>query len=603
MAWRIPVQVLAVVVIAGLALAGPAPARSVTLERPSVLGEGQPPRAVEMTVWFQGFLADATSGEPVNATYDIVASIYSTAGGGTPLWGPETHGSVTITEGWFNIELGSVIGGLPDFDNPPYYLDLTVNAETLDPRLKLASVPSAFRAAGADAPDEDWSFSGGDIYRPTGEVGIGTANPNAHLDVAGTIETDGFRLTGPSAEGWVLTTDGSGNAIWAPLGYAGFLPFAGSYGEDDDAFHLTHTYPGWDAAVFDVTHPTSSGNAIEANAAGYGATMEVYQTNETTGGGNAGLFAVTSPGNPEAAVYATTQGGGPSYYGGTAGVRVAEFRANGEGESDVVYAAYQGTGPYDAVAVHGICAPQDYYGVGASFQGGWKGCEGYVNPTGSGTYYGFYGHASGGSGTNYGIYASASGGATNWAGYFSGNTHVSGTLSKTAGSFKIDHPLDPENKYLYHSFIESPDMKNVYDGVASLDASGEAWIELPEWFEALNSDFRYQLTCIGSYAPVYVAEEISRNRFRIAGGETGMKVSWQVTGIRQDRYAQDYRIPVEEDKPLSERGKYLHPELYGASERQSVSHDPKLAEYERRAREDEAQRELQERRAGDEAAE
>lgn len=45
-----------------------------------------------------------------------------------------------------------------------------------------------------------------------------------------------------------------------------------------------------------------------------------------------------------------------------------------------------------------------------------------------------------------------------------GNVAVQNTLSKGGGSFKIDHPLDPENKYLYHSFVESPDMMNVYNG-------------------------------------------------------------------------------------------------------------------------------------------
>ena len=146
---------------------------------------------------------------------------------------------------------------------------------------------------------------------------------------------------------------------------------------------------------------------------------------------------------------------------------------------------------------------------------------------------------------------------------FSDSLHISGTLSKSAGSFMIDHPLDPANKYLSHSFVESPDMKNVYDGVTELDAAGEAVVELPEWFEALNKDFRYQLTCIGGFAPVYIAEEIAENRFRIAGGSPGMKVSWQVTGIRQDAYANTHRIPVEEDKPEEERGKYIFPELFG----------------------------------------
>nr|HID13009.1 hypothetical protein [Anaerolineae bacterium] len=158
------------------------------------------------------------------------------------------------------------------------------------------------------------------------------------------------------------------------------------------------------------------------------------------------------------------------------------------------------------------------------------------------------------SGPGFGVYGACSAG---WAGFFDGHVKVTGSVFKAGGSFKIDHPLDPENKYLYHSFVESPDMKNIYDGIAMLDESGEAWVKLPDRFEALNRDFRYQLTCIGGFAPVYIAEEISGNRFKIAGGKPGMKVSWQVTGIRYDPYAEAHRIPVEENKPPEERGTYL----------------------------------------------
>ena len=141
----------------------------------------------------------------------------------------------------------------------------------------------------------------------------------------------------------------------------------------------------------------------------------------------------------------------------------------------------------------------------------------------------------------------------NGNGFFAGSLNVMGSITKGGGSFRIDHPLDPENKYLYHSFVESPDMKNIYDGVTVLDENGEATVTLSDWFEALNQDFRYQLTCIAGYAPVYVAAEVSGNRFRIAGGRPGLKVSWMVTGIRHDSYANTHRIPVEQDKPASER--------------------------------------------------
>ncbi len=149
--------------------------------------------------------------------------------------------------------------------------------------------------------------------------------------------------------------------------------------------------------------------------------------------------------------------------------------------------------------------------------------------------------------------------------YIHANLHVDGNVSKGGGSFQIDHPLDPANKYLYHSFVESPDMMNVYNGNITTNKNGLAKVVLPAYFEALNRDFRYQLTVIGQFAQAIIAKEISRGRFTIRTSKPGVKVSWQVTGIRHDAYADAHRIPVEEEKPLSQRGKYLHPELFGAS--------------------------------------
>jgi hypothetical protein len=147
-----------------------------------------------------------------------------------------------------------------------------------------------------------------------------------------------------------------------------------------------------------------------------------------------------------------------------------------------------------------------------------------------------------------------------------------GTLTKSGGGFKIDHPLDPANKFLYHSFVESPDMKNIYDGVATLDGNGEATVQLPDYFSAVNGDFRYQLTAMGGAMPnLHVSTEISGNHFSISGGDpstAGMKVSWQVTGTRQDPWANANRLPVEESKG-AKQGLYLHPDLYGQPESKS----------------------------------
>jgi len=270
------------------------------------------------------------------------------------------------------------------------------------------------------------------------------------------------------------------------------------------------------------------------------------------------------------------------------GLRTGDF-ASGYTSNNVhvVHAEVTGTGTGDAIAVCGLSAPSDNYGIGGYFAGGYRGVVGSVAQTGGGNIRGVYGLASGGTGNNYAVYATATGGNTcygiyssasagasaSYAGYFQGNVSINGTLSKSAGSFKIDHPLDPANKYLSHSFVESPDMMNVYNGNVVMDGAGEAWVELPEWFEVLNRDFRYQLTALDAPGPnLHVAERIAGNRFMIAGGKPGMEVSWQVTGVRQDKYARAHPIVVEEAKLAHDVGSYLHPELYGLPETARVGY-------------------------------
>jgi hypothetical protein len=148
-----------------------------------------------------------------------------------------------------------------------------------------------------------------------------------------------------------------------------------------------------------------------------------------------------------------------------------------------------------------------------------------------------------------------------------GDAAISGTLSKAAGSFRIDHPLDPANKYLYHSFVESPDMMNIYNGIVTTDPSGYATVTLPDWFGALNRDYRYQLTIIDEADTsdpalwAKIVRKVRNNRFTIRTSRPGLEVSWQVTGIRQDAFANAHRIPVEQDKPHP--GTYLHPQELG----------------------------------------
>ena len=152
----------------------------------------------------------------------------------------------------------------------------------------------------------------------------------------------------------------------------------------------------------------------------------------------------------------------------------------------------------------------------------------------------------------------------NLAANFTGNINVSGSITAGVKDFKIDHPLDPANKYLVHASIESSEMQNIYDGNITTDSQGHATVQLPEWFEALNTDFRYQLTVIGQFAQAIVARKIENNRFEIRTSAPNVEVSWQVTGVRQDAYAKAHPLVVEQEKEARLRGFYIHPELYGA---------------------------------------
>lgn len=164
-------------------------------------------------------------------------------------------------------------------------------------------------------------------------------------------------------------------------------------------------------------------------------------------------------------------------------------------------------------------------------------------------------------------------GVAHRAAMFSGNVGVTGTFAVSGfKQFQIDHPLDPANKYLVHSSIESSDALDLYSGEVVLDARGQAVVRLPDWFESVNADFRYQLTAVGHPAPnLYIARRIASNRFAIAGGQSGQEVSWQVTAVRHDAWAADHPMRVEEEKPLDERGTYLYPQGFGQPAARSLS--------------------------------
>jgi hypothetical protein len=162
------------------------------------------------------------------------------------------------------------------------------------------------------------------------------------------------------------------------------------------------------------------------------------------------------------------------------------------------------------------------------------------------------------SGRNVGVV-----GAGPTAGQFFGDVSITGTLSKGGGGFRIDHPIDPENKYLSHSFVESPEMLNIYRGTVTTDTSGEAAVPLPDYVEALNEDFTYHLTVLGDVGVATVTQPVQENGFRIRSDRPGAAVCWLLLGVRRDPWAVAHRIAVEEDKDDDARGRYLHPDVHG----------------------------------------
>jgi hypothetical protein len=365
-----------------------------------------------------------------------------------------------------------------------------------------------------------------------GNVGVGTTAPTSPLTVNGIVETTGAGGV-KFADGSVQTTaglpvvshdatlQGDGTPA-APLGVVFPLRIRGLYlGPVIDIFK---------------TGPREAIRIISGSEAG----QQTGATGISAGGGSgesSGGVGVSAGGG-----YAQAGGGGDGVRGfggavnaGIGGVGVAGYGGDGNGVPGAPEGAVGGSGVY---AVGGNSS-------GAGRRGG-NGIE-----------------VDGGFGIN--------GATRGYAGVFRGDVQVFGTLAKSGGSFKIDHPLDPENKTLSHSFVESPDMMNIYNGNIELDENGEAVVELPDWFGALNRDYRYQLTPVGAPGPnLYVAEKVANNRFRIAGGTAGMEVSWQVTGIRQDAWANKNRITIEENKPEVERGSYLTPDAFGLSEERGV---------------------------------
>jgi hypothetical protein len=545
---------------------------------------------VPPVVKFSGVLTDINN-KPVTGTVGVTFSLYQASQGGAPLW-VETQNVIPDKAGRYTVMMGSSSSqGLPSSlfnSGEARWLGVQVQGQTEQPRTILMSVPYALKAADAETvgglPASAFlktagmgSASGSNTSQAiagitgsgtanhitkwlsatklgnsnifdgsSGKVGIGTTSPGATLDVNGSaVIRSNATVNGTLGAGPITATSSSsgGTGLFANAGSS--TASNGVIAEGATGVAAYTTVAG-SIALYGDAGSTTGSNGVVA----YGAT------------GMAGYATV----NGSIGVYGN--GGSSS---GSAGVSGTGGTYGTYGYSGSGYGIY-GTVPSAGVdGVHGVSASEN------------SGVAGINDNSSAG--FGVYGQAASPSGVGGGFYNTSTGDALftyeqngGYAAFFDGNVDVDGTLSKAGGSFKIDHPLDPANKYLYHSFVESPDMMNIYNGNATTDASGSAVVTLPEWFETLNRDFRYQLTVMGQFAQAIVASKVANHQFTIKTDKPNVEVSWQVTGIRQDAWANVHRIQVEVAKAPADRGLYLHPELFGAPAEKSIglAHHPMM---------------------------
>ena len=543
---------------------------------------------------YQGRLLDV--GEPANGLFDFEFGLWDAANGGNPIGVLQVLNNTPVNDGLFTVQIDF---GADAFNNADRWLEISVDGVPLMPRQPITRAPYSIQTRGIVVNDAQhvgmgvnpgayrlraWNLTGGAFEAIASGRAVEAISTEGDMAIlASNQSVDGmavFAQHQPSQnQGWIGTPDygvyGRANDVdndWAgyffgrahvsntlfvgredPITSNEFFGFNAPVGDDTfgGMYISTNAETAWPfygyaaGGTFDMWHYYDGGTQ-KWHLVNNGNRLTV-QSNGNVGIGTTGptsrLHVVSSSGfNP--ALLAQSSG-----YDGVVGTTGVSGRSGVYGECGLDVDGYGVFGRNNRT----FAQIWGYVG-GISY-----GAEGVNEDTLKGEW--AAGQLARGSGV--GVWGGTSLGNSGIAGLFAGNVEVTGTLFKGAGGFKIDHPLDPDQKNLTHSFIESPDMMNVYNDNITTDDDGYAVVTLPDWFEALNRDFRYQLTVIGQFAQAIVAEEIQNNQFAIRTDKPNVKVSWQVTGIRQDPFANTYRIPVEQYKPDDERGKFLHPEVYG----------------------------------------
>ena len=359
-----------------------------------------------------------------------------------------------------------------------------------------------------------------------GNVGIGTDSPTSKLTVAGTIQASGGASVLHDA-----TLMGNGT-VGDQLRVAVPLELIGRGNGFRGVVEVRNTREGG-AGIFAIGGDITNGIGIHAGGLGVFAQGGAGLTAADSGGVGVAVVGGTSPG-PGGDGVQTFGGFNSAGFGGDGVIAEGGFGLNRSGAGVIARGATSetGVGGDGIQAIAGSCRSPAFDGLAGAFDGDVTVSQ------------------------NLRV---------------QGNVTTDGNLTAFGiKQFKIDHPLDPENKYLYHAAIESSEVLNVYSGNVVTDAIGQAVVPLPNWFESINRDFRYQLTVVGTFAQAIVGDEIKNNRFTIRTSAPGVRVSWQVTGVRSDVVMLKHPFKVEKEKPDVERGTYLSPESFNQPEEKNV---------------------------------
>jgi hypothetical protein len=554
-------------------------------------------QGVTQAFTYQGFLRQ--SGAPVNGNQQMRFRIYNAPTSGTLLWDSGTL-PVNVNNGLFTVQLNtpaSVWTGAERF------LEIQVGATTLSPRVRLNPTPYANTAAqinmfqsGVSNPDRmvithspsytDWGLQYQDVEDKFNFLSGGT--PVMTVDLG--MQRVGIGTSSP-AHALHVETSAGGRAIYG-LNKAASGGTYGVYGQSNSTdgtgvYGFAAASTGATYGVYGQSNSTDGSGVYGFAPASTGATYGVYGRSPSTDGrGVYGLVEATT--GFTYGVYGRSHStNGRGVYGvaiATSGVNVGVQGLSYSSEGIGVWgwavaesgnSAWGVYGRSDSTAGRGVYGLADAttgvnYGVyGRSQSTDGTGVYGVANAT-TGAAWGVWGQSASNASFAYGVIGQERLGSPGHAVYADGTLAASGTKS-----FQIDHPLYPETHYLNHFCFEGPEPQNIYNGVVVLDARGEAWVQLPNYFEAINRDPRYTLTPIGAAMPnLHVAVEIRGNRFKIAGGVPGRKVSWEVKAIRNDLYVQRYGFQTEQEKEDEIKGKYLQPELYGQPKERGIHHRP-----------------------------